>query len=364
MNRKKILDTYKREGALTVIKNTFYRLSYYFIRFFERKSKNNQWGAVKNKYKGRRVFLLGNGPSLNETPLFMLKDEYVICFNRFYIMRERLNWTPKFYMCVDNLVLEDLAPEIEEIVKDIKYAFFPDRHFRNKNIKKRFPNLPNILWMKPIFGTGFSNHLPKVNLGGSVIYEGMQVMNYLGFDEIILLGVDMNFQIHQTAKPIGNVRGTDITSQDDDDPNHFDPRYFGKGRSYHQPKKHVIENIIKNLNFIGENQKKYNTNIINAGLNSKVYSFPKKDFLSFFNKTKDEVRQLFDELMIEKAGITSSEFESEFAFVEDENGLKAVDRKTSFYSTKDYGLKLISNKVYHYIALGPYDNKYYFILKE
>lgn len=361
---QKIIHSYKKEGISSAFKKAYYRISYYLIRFFERSnSEAFHWEEIKGKYKGKRVFLLGNGPSLNETPLYMLKNEYVICFNRFYIMRERLNWVPKFYMCVDDLVLQDLAAEVEEIIKDVELAFFPDRHFRNKNFKKILPNLPNMFWMKPIFGIGFSNDLPRVNQGGSVIYEGMQVMNHLGFDEIILLGVDMNFKIHETAKAIGNVRGTNITSQDDDDPNHFDPRYFGKNRSYHQPKEHVINNIVKNLDFLGDNLQRYDVNIVNAGFGSKVESFPKKDFFRLFNETPEEIKAIFDKLMIEKGGKDSTQFEADYPFVKTEEDLNSVDGTCSFYTTKDYGLKLARKKVHNYLALGPFEEKYYFTLR-
>jgi len=361
---KKIITTYKREGVSSVMKKTYYRISYYLIRLFDNSAKDNaRWAEIKDKYKGKRVFLLGNGPSLNETPLYMLKDEYVICFNRFYIMRERLNWAPNFYMCVDDLVLQDLAPEIKEIVKDMEFAFFPDRHFRSKNFKKMLPNLKNMFWMKPIFGQGFSNDMPRVNQGGSVIYEGMQAMNHLGFDEIVLLGVDMNFQIHETAKAIGNERGTNITSQDDDDPNHFDPRYFGKNRSYHQPKVHVINNIVKNLNFLGENLKTYDVNIVNAGFSSKVEAFPRKDFHNLFDKTPEEVKAIFDDLLKDKGGKDSTQFEADHPFVKTEEELKKVDGTSSFYTTKEYGLKLARKKVHDYLALGPFEDKYYFTLR-
>ena len=266
-------------------------------------------------------------------------------------------------MCIDDLVLQDLAPEIKEIVKDMEFAFFPDRHFRNKNFKKILPNLKNMFWMKPVFGQSFSTDLPRVNLGGSVIYEGMQVMNHLGFDEIVLLGVDMNFQIHETAKVIGNERGTNITSQDDDDPNHFDPRYFGKNRSYHQPKVHVINNIVRNLNFLGENMETYDVNIINAGFSSKIESFPRQDFFSLFDKTSEEIRKMFDDLMMDRGGKDTAQFETMFPFIENEEALKKVEGITSFYTTKDYGLILARKKVYDYLALGPFENKYYFILR-
>lgn len=361
----KIRQTFKREGILSVYLKGYYRVSYFFIRLFEKKSVDeSKWLQLKNKYKGKRVFLLGNGPSLNSTPLYMLRDEFVICFNRFYIMEERLNWLPNFYMCVDDLVLQDLVPEISQIVKNYELAFFPDRHFRNKNFKKILPSLPNIFWVKPIFGRGFSSNLPKINQGGSVIYEGMQVMKYLGFDEIILLGVDMNFKIHETAKSIGNKRGTNITSQNNDDPNHFDPRYFGKNRSYHQPKAYVIDNIINNLNHLGENLEKYNLRIINAGYGSKVESFPRKDFISLFNYTIEEKKLVFDELIESKSGKKTTSFEKDYPLIKTPEELIKIEGFSSFYTSEEFGIALVKQTVNNYIAMGPFEGKYYFALRK
>ena len=54
------------------------------------------WSHLKNKYKNKRVFLIGNGPSLKKTPLHFLKNEYTIVFNRFNLFFERINWIPTF----------------------------------------------------------------------------------------------------------------------------------------------------------------------------------------------------------------------------------------------------------------------------
>src|ERR1700755_2894836 len=63
------------------------------------KRSAENWKNLKGAYAGKRVFLVGNGPSLNKTPLHLLANEYTMCFNRFNIMFERLGWIPTFYMC-------------------------------------------------------------------------------------------------------------------------------------------------------------------------------------------------------------------------------------------------------------------------
>ena len=54
-------------------------------------------------------------------------------------------------------------------------------------------------------------------------YVALQVAFYLGFEQVILIGVDHNFATK--GKP-----NTTVVSQGDD-PNHFNPAYFGKGFS-------------------------------------------------------------------------------------------------------------------------------------
>ena len=121
-----------------------------------------KWKDVRNKYKGKRVFLIGNGPSLNKTELYLLKNEYTICFNHFDLFFDRINWFPYFYSITDNLVLEDKLNELNKIVEKSKYSFFPGVHFKGTNFTKKIKN-ENILWINQILGTGFSNNLPCFN---------------------------------------------------------------------------------------------------------------------------------------------------------------------------------------------------------
>src|SRR6478672_786737 len=78
-------------------------------RLVRKKDKENfkKWQLLKNKYRGERIFIIGNGPSLNKTPLYLLQDEYTMCFNRINLMYERVNWKPDFYVVVDDLVIKD-----------------------------------------------------------------------------------------------------------------------------------------------------------------------------------------------------------------------------------------------------------------
>ncbi len=78
-------------------------------------NENNQLLSLKNKYKGERIFLIGNGPSLNKTPLELLEDEYTFGVNRIYLLFDRINWRPTFYTVNDWEVGSDNASEINEL---------------------------------------------------------------------------------------------------------------------------------------------------------------------------------------------------------------------------------------------------------
>ena len=103
----------------------------------------------------------------------------------------------------------------------------------------------------------------------------------------------MNYKVHTTAKKINSA--SEIVSTKNDDPNHFDPRYFGKGKKYHQPENYVIRNILNNLKKLSKSIDKLGIKIINAGYNSKVEYFPKVDFLNFLNLSEKECFELFDD---------------------------------------------------------------------
>ena len=50
------------------------------MRFFSSHDTENdkKFLEIKGKYKGKRIFILGNGPSLNKMPLYLLKNEYTM----------------------------------------------------------------------------------------------------------------------------------------------------------------------------------------------------------------------------------------------------------------------------------------------
>ena len=62
----------------------------------------------------------------------------------------------------------------------------------------------------------------------------------MGFDPIYLIGCDLGYKVLESVVQEGEDRFDNgvkllLTSTKDDDPNHFDSRYFGRGRKWHDP---------------------------------------------------------------------------------------------------------------------------------
>ena len=55
---------------------------FYKMNHPEEVSQLNRNKVFKNQFKGKRCFILGNGPSLNNVNFSDLKDEYVFCVNQ------------------------------------------------------------------------------------------------------------------------------------------------------------------------------------------------------------------------------------------------------------------------------------------
>ncbi len=231
-----------------------------------------------NIYKGKRAFLIGNGPSLNKLDLTKLKDEITIGVNSIYLNEEKMGFLPTHYVVEDNYVAEDRADEINTLRGPqkwfgnyLKYCLkgAPDDSVNWLNVRMRYDNYPNF----PYFS---ENAARQVWTGGSVTYICMQLAFYFGVKELYLIGFDHHYDIPDDAK----IDGMEIMSQSDD-PNHFDPNYFGKGYRWHDP---MVERMEQGYAKAGKFFEKYGQKIYNATAGGKLEVLERVDYNSLFDK--------------------------------------------------------------------------------
>lgn len=154
--------------------------------------KHNELKKFKNIHYGKRCFLIGNGPSLMYDDLEQLKKHNEITFgvNRIYKSFDKTTWRPNYYVIVDSIMIHQDLKVIQKY--DFPVIFVGDNYSENKIEDKgnyyfsRMPNAYNL--------SSFSENITEYIYGGNtVIYDAMQIAVYMGFSEIILLGVDMTF---------------------------------------------------------------------------------------------------------------------------------------------------------------------------
>lgn len=193
-----------------------------------RRAAIQRLGALKDIHKGKRAFIIGNGPSLKQTELGKLKGEITFGMNRIYLMFPEMGFRTTYLSVVNDLVIEQTASDLAalEIPKFLTWRarrFFEPAQFDGS----KYGNLPTFLYTTydaPRFSPDVRG---RVWEGATVTYVTMQLAFHMGFEEVYLIGVDHNYTT--TGKP-----NTTITSQGDD-PNHFSSQYFGKGFRWQLP---------------------------------------------------------------------------------------------------------------------------------
>ena len=344
---QQIYKTYSQYGLRVLLLRSWNFTLFKIKRITASKDIENisRFEALKGKYEGKRIFIVGNGPSLNQMPLYLLKDEYTMCFNRFPLMNERNNWKARFYTVVDDLVIKDMAKEINtDIVPNVDYAFFPDFHPSNVTVKGKYiKEAPNVLWFHAD-KSEFSDKMPECGINKTVVNAGIQIAAWMGFSELYLIGVDMTFGDQKVKK--SNSRNWESAESDS---NHFDPRYFGKGRKFHNP---GVAEMIEKFEVCKQFFDKRDVKIYNAGVGGKLEVFPRVKFEDVLNISEEKQEELFlSAINQQNPNITLKDFKPY-----DEN-----NENTDFVLPVDEGVKMIKDKILTHIPFGPYKGKYYFM---
>jgi hypothetical protein len=234
---------------------------YLFEWKFSKQGKLNREKLLsqKNKYEGKRLFLIANGPSLKDMDLSVLKDSYTMCMNRFYISFDKIGFIPNFLVCIEDTVLEQFKDD---------FSSLPCETFFNWRYHDKISNATFLKEAFPINTFFQDNILEPTHFGGTVTYACLQLAYFMGFKEVIIIGMDHSFKEKGTPSTI------EVRTYEKDE-SHFDPNYFPKGMKWKLPdleKSELSYSTAKK--FYHENGRK----IIDATINGKCEIFEKEDF--------------------------------------------------------------------------------------
>ena len=161
---------------------------------------SNRIRALKDIHKNERCFIIGTGPSLNETPLSLIKDEILFGVNTLYNGFEKWDIYPQYYAFGDPLTFDThykniLTLDTTLFIGDGGLDKFLKHSECYSQLCKNPPLLiPNLGWMWDD-ENNFSEDLTIGAFNGDTILVDicLQVSFYMGFSEVYLLGMDLDY---------------------------------------------------------------------------------------------------------------------------------------------------------------------------
>lgn len=157
---------------------------------------NAKIAEKKNKYLGRRCFIVATGPSLTFEDLETLHkhNEFCISLNTIFCSFQNTAWKPDQYVVVDVDVINKFNDEIRKM--DIKEKFIADASidFDYKSLTNEFYIYHSICTKytleQGLISDDFATYAYNT---GTVTAVALQLAMYEGFSEIYLLGCDCSY---------------------------------------------------------------------------------------------------------------------------------------------------------------------------
>jgi FkbM family methyltransferase len=225
---------------------------------------------LRGAFAGKRCFIIGNGPSLKQTDLTLLKHEFTFGLNRIYLNYDAMGFEPTFYCCVNPNVIDQFSEEIDRL-NSVKFV--------TDHAAPLLKNHWNTFFLKSIPEVCFNEDLSDLQWheGWTVTYCAMQVAFHLGFEEVILVGVDHYFKDAGEPNQAVTALGSDV--------NHFHPNYFGAGVVWQYPD---LERSERSYQMAKEVYERNDRRILDATIGGHLQIFPKVEYCQFFHSYQSQ----------------------------------------------------------------------------
>lgn len=192
---------------------------------------------LADRHRGRRAFVLGNGPSLTVDDLDLLGEEITFASNKIYLAFDETSWRPTYYSVIDALVAENNRREIRALTKlDHIHSVHVRRELGNELGFLYIRHRPTLPWLHGDL-PGFSTNLFAGAHGGwTVIYLQLQLAFFMGIREVYLLGLDFSFDVPKGSATGEATRHGDQMLESQGEVNHFHPDYRKPGETWTLPR--------------------------------------------------------------------------------------------------------------------------------
>ncbi|MFC1987021.1 6-hydroxymethylpterin diphosphokinase MptE-like protein [Chloroflexota bacterium] len=156
----------------------------------------------KDIHKGQRGFIIGSGPSIEQTNLSLLKDEIIFGVNSLYAGLTKFGITCDYYAVSDGIMWRNHFKGILSVDTTLFLGGWAGRKYLEdlglfRKYERRKPTVVRQLgWIHDSNGNFyFSKDMSKGAYEGSTVIIDMclQMAYYMGFKEVYLLGCDCDF---------------------------------------------------------------------------------------------------------------------------------------------------------------------------
>jgi hypothetical protein len=175
---------------------------------------------LRDRHHGERCVIVANGPSLNAMDTTFLRHETVIGLNKIFLGFGRFGFYPRYYVAVNRKVLEQSVEQIQALncvkfISDRGADLIPEDGLTYRINTTAAPSR-------------FCHDIARgLHEGWTVTYAALQVAYYLGFQEVVLVGLDHRYAYTGAPNALQRLEGPDG--------NHFSPAYFGHGQDWNNP---------------------------------------------------------------------------------------------------------------------------------
>ena len=298
---------------------------------FEMREPDFERGAeILRKYKaenqerfaGKRCFIIGNGPSLKPEDLDKIKDEFSIGCNRIYLIFKDTEWRPNIFTSTDRKIIQISVPEMSELKAELKIiATSPNNKVYpiDGTIDIRAVSNANN-WLYEGKLPPFSDDITEcVYHGMSISYTNIQIAAWLGFKEIILMGMDHQYRRHwHVLTPTVSALLADqlrdkpglhgrILENKNIERDHFCEGY-GKGRvsaKGDEISDYCVDEVTRAFMSARKYAEAHGIKILNATRGGKLDIFERVNFDKLINKIKLNLNNKNAEIKVEKSAASS-----------------------------------------------------------
>jgi len=235
---------------------------------------------LKDRYRGQRCVIIGNGPSLNKTDLEQLRGMPTFGVNGIYYADTRLPEPLTFYVVEDTKVFEENRADVLGYGREKAGAFILPTFYRPSlgedddpvmfRMNGGFYRADDPSFARPRFST---NAAEVLFCGQSVTIINLQLAYWMGFSEVGLIGMDFSYAIPEGT----TIKGHHYTSAGDD-PNHFDSRYFGAGKTWKDPR---LDRVLANYELAKAIYASDGRRIVNCTVGGALEAFERQDLAAF-----------------------------------------------------------------------------------